>query len=84
MKKTAPSALAKRKVATVTQSGSVQVFHTKKGWAVQKTGAEKAYQVFELKADAVSKARRYRTKGFDVFVFKENGGLAEIMLAPRT
>ena len=51
------------------------VFKTEKGWAIQKSDKEKASRVYDSKRDAESFAREQREKGYDVIIFRKDGGL---------
>lgn len=55
------------------------VFRTLKGWAVKKSDATRASRVYDDKKEAVSYAREQRRKGYDVVIFKKDGGLDEFL-----
>lgn len=46
-----------------------------KGWAVKREGAKRAAKVFGDKYSATESAQKYRAKGIDVIVHKEDGSV---------
>lgn len=58
----------------------ISVFKIEKGWTIRKSDALRAsFNIYE-KAVAVSKAREYRYKGYDVYIYKADGTIQEILL----
>ena len=61
----------------------VHVIARKQGWAVKKEGLSRASKVYSTKETAVVDARRFKSKGHDLIVHKQDGSIERWEKAAR-